>query len=66
MLAKMLNDMLIPDERRDLTSFANIKWLAEHLHKLNAKHKNYPKVSALLTEIIQNNMYLLRKKQGGK
>lgn len=51
---QMLDMFVIPDQRRDLTSLANVRWLLRNLGVLKANRTNplYPKAIAGLKVLV--------------
>lgn len=47
-LEQILADMDLPEQRKDVTRFANVRWLLRNMHFRNSEHKHYKKAKEML------------------
>lgn len=47
-LYELLEPMLVPDMRRDISEPDNVHWLRRNLGILNGQHPNYPQARRIL------------------
>ena len=50
-LEQILADMDLPEQRRDITRFDNVRWLLRNMHFRNSGHKHYKKAMELLKKM---------------
>ena len=51
----LLNLMELPEARKDLTRFSNIRWLSRNLGMRNSTHKYYRDAMNKIKYILRNN-----------
>ena len=47
-LEQILADMDLPEMRKDVTRFDNVRWLLRNMHFRNSEHKHYKKAMEVL------------------
>lgn len=47
-LEQILADMKLPEQRKDISRFANVRWLLRNMQFNNREHKHYEKVMEML------------------
>jgi len=62
-LSEMLKEMDIPNERRDMSTLTNLRWLSRNMYASNSKHPLHPPAQELMIWLLRFHTQRRSKRQ---